>query len=248
MKSLSRSRITQIQTECVTRYYVDKNFSVHLEVGLNSGGKLRADVVALNTKGKIVIVEIKSSWADFATDKKWRKYLDYCHKFYFAIPSHLFHSEKGQFIKQLCRENKVGLIVIGPYDQYDKHARSVIKKRDQLVSVSNVFATFETGCGDTEVEHDKQFWLFRKLAWRAGISVANCSSRTKAFVEVEEEYQFDKSMNEYDFMQLDPLQQYQYLKRFPKSGFKRTLQDVTNRLRFEKTYRNRMKRLRPRQV
>jgi hypothetical protein len=45
----------------------------------------RADVVALRGDGALVIVEIKSSVADFRADNKWRDYLDHCDRLYFAI-------------------------------------------------------------------------------------------------------------------------------------------------------------------
>jgi hypothetical protein len=46
----------------------------------------RADVLALGRKGEIWIVEIKSSPADYLSDNKWRDYMDFCDRFYFAIP------------------------------------------------------------------------------------------------------------------------------------------------------------------
>ncbi len=46
----------------------------------------RADVMALGRKGEIWIIEIKSSPADYLSDCKWRDYMDYCDRFYFAIP------------------------------------------------------------------------------------------------------------------------------------------------------------------
>lgn len=45
----------------------------------------RADVCGLGQKGEIVIVEVKSSVADFRSDQKWPEYLPYCDKFYFAV-------------------------------------------------------------------------------------------------------------------------------------------------------------------
>jgi len=45
----------------------------------------RADVVALRSDGALIIVEIKSSVADFRADNKWRDYLDHCDRLYFAI-------------------------------------------------------------------------------------------------------------------------------------------------------------------
>jgi len=49
------------------------------------GGR-RADIVALAPDGQIVIVEIKSSMADFQADLKWPEYRHHCDRLYFAIP------------------------------------------------------------------------------------------------------------------------------------------------------------------
>jgi len=49
----------------------------------------RADVVALRGDGALVIVEIKSSVADFRADNKWRDYLDHCDRLYFAIANNV---------------------------------------------------------------------------------------------------------------------------------------------------------------
>lgn len=46
----------------------------------------RADVIALCGAGKLTIVEIKSSVADFRADRKWPDYRDFCDRFFFAIP------------------------------------------------------------------------------------------------------------------------------------------------------------------
>jgi hypothetical protein len=45
----------------------------------------RADVVALASDGALLIVEIKSSVADFRADRKWRDYRAHCDRLYFAI-------------------------------------------------------------------------------------------------------------------------------------------------------------------
>jgi hypothetical protein len=47
----------------------------------------RADVVALGKGGDLVIVEIKSSVADFRADQKWSSYRDYADRLYFAVAS-----------------------------------------------------------------------------------------------------------------------------------------------------------------
>lgn len=54
------------------------------EFGLANGR--RADVIALGADGRLTIVEIKSSVADFRSDRKWPDYRDFCDRFFFAIP------------------------------------------------------------------------------------------------------------------------------------------------------------------
>ena len=55
------------------------------ESPLNSGR--RADVIAVNGAGETVIVEIKTSTADYRSDRKWNEYLEFCDAFYFAVPT-----------------------------------------------------------------------------------------------------------------------------------------------------------------
>jgi hypothetical protein len=60
------------------------DYSTITELPLLTGR--RADIVALSMDATIIIVEIKSSVADFRADTKWREYRAHCDKFYFAIP------------------------------------------------------------------------------------------------------------------------------------------------------------------
>ena len=46
----------------------------------------RADILGLGRGGDLVIVEIKSSVADFRADRKWIDYRDFADRFYFAVP------------------------------------------------------------------------------------------------------------------------------------------------------------------
>jgi hypothetical protein len=48
----------------------------------------RADVLGLGKSGDLLIVEIKSSVADFRADRKWATYRDFADRLYFAVPSH----------------------------------------------------------------------------------------------------------------------------------------------------------------
>lgn len=60
------------------------NFASVTELPLLSGR--RADIVALASDGAVLIIEIKSSVADFRSDTKWRDYRAHCDWLYFAIP------------------------------------------------------------------------------------------------------------------------------------------------------------------
>jgi hypothetical protein len=59
-------------------------FATLTELPLLSGR--RADLVALKADGTILIIEIKSSIADFRADLKWPDYRTDCDRLYFAIP------------------------------------------------------------------------------------------------------------------------------------------------------------------
>ncbi len=56
-----------------------------LEVPLADGG--RADILALGKSGDLIIVEIKTSVADFRGDRKWVRYWDFADRLYFAVPN-----------------------------------------------------------------------------------------------------------------------------------------------------------------
>jgi hypothetical protein len=47
----------------------------------------RADILALGRAGDLLIIEIKSSVADFRADRKWVEYRDFADRFYFAVPN-----------------------------------------------------------------------------------------------------------------------------------------------------------------
>ena len=47
----------------------------------------RADILALGRTGDLVIIEIKSSVADFRADRKWSAYRDFSDRLYFAVPN-----------------------------------------------------------------------------------------------------------------------------------------------------------------
>ena len=73
----------------------------------------RADLMGIDGKGQIIIVEIKVSRADLLGDGKWPDYLDYCDRFYWGLPPALDRAplEGEAFLPGQC-----GVIVADGYD------------------------------------------------------------------------------------------------------------------------------------
>ncbi|NIR98638.1 MAG: MmcB family DNA repair protein, partial [Gammaproteobacteria bacterium] len=73
----------------------------------------RADLMGLDAKGKIVIVEIKTARADLLGDGKWPDYLDFCDRFFWGLPPELDRAclETADFMPECC-----GVIVADEYD------------------------------------------------------------------------------------------------------------------------------------
>jgi hypothetical protein len=72
----------------------------------------RADLVAIDAKGGLTIVEIKVAKADLLGDGKWFDYLDYCDRFFWAVPPPLAHIlDEARYLP-----HEAGLIVADRYD------------------------------------------------------------------------------------------------------------------------------------
>lgn len=76
------------------------------------GGR-RADLMGIDAKGQVVIVEIKVARADLLGDGKWPDYLDHCDRFYWGLPPALDRSplDLADFRPDCC-----GVIVADGYD------------------------------------------------------------------------------------------------------------------------------------
>ncbi|MFP6713354.1 MAG: MmcB family DNA repair protein [Rhodospirillales bacterium] len=67
----------------ICRYLRNLGYSPLTEFKLLS--KRRVDVIGLNKAGQFIIIEIKSSVADFRSDDKWQEYLPFSDQMYFAV-------------------------------------------------------------------------------------------------------------------------------------------------------------------
>jgi hypothetical protein len=94
----------------VTRLFCRQDQFAICEMPLPNGR--RADLMAIDPKGGLTIVEIKVAKSDLVGDGKWTDYLDYCDRFFWAVPPHLAHVLEEE--RYLPRD--AGLIVADRYD------------------------------------------------------------------------------------------------------------------------------------
>jgi hypothetical protein len=84
----------------VCRHLAERGYASLTELPLANGR--RADVIALGRGGDLVIVEVKSSLADFRADRKWPDYWEFCDRLYFAVgedfPKELIPEECGLLV------------------------------------------------------------------------------------------------------------------------------------------------------
>jgi len=87
----------QLLARGVCRHLLSHDFVTVEELVPTTG--LRVDVMALGPKGEIWVIECKSSRADFQSDNKWRGYLEWCDRFFWAVdadfPTELLPDQTG---------------------------------------------------------------------------------------------------------------------------------------------------------
>jgi hypothetical protein len=95
----------------VSRLFIRHQIAVQSEVSLRNNR--RADLMGLNAKGEVIIVEIKCARGDLLGDQKWMEYLDYCDRFFWAVPAGFDYKpiEGDAFLP-----DRTGLIVADAYD------------------------------------------------------------------------------------------------------------------------------------
>jgi hypothetical protein len=94
----------------VTRLFCRQDLFAICEVPLANGR--RADMMAIDSKGALTIVEIKVAKADLLGDSKWTDYLEFCDRFFWAVPPDLAPICSGERFLP----NDAGLIVADRYD------------------------------------------------------------------------------------------------------------------------------------
>ena len=136
-------------------YFAKKRYSSFLEVGLESWGRIRADLVTMNMRGHLIICEVKSCKADFNNDSKWHRYLEYCNKFYFVCTESIAEHIKANV------PSDVGILCLSPTTGFIYAYKSAKEKN---------------------VVGKNRRTMLTRLAWRGGLSRRN-TRRTKQFLE-----------------------------------------------------------------
>ena len=102
---------TAAVTRGICRLFARNDIWVMAEMALRNGR--RADLMGVDPKGRIVIVEIKIARSDLLGDSKWPDYLEFCDRFYWGLAADLDRTclEGPAFRPDCC-----GIIVADAYD------------------------------------------------------------------------------------------------------------------------------------
>ena len=106
------------------QFLILKGFKVLSEFALPN--KKRVDIIAINSKKKIIIVEVKSDKSGIKHDKKWKNYLNYCNYFYFACNDKLKDLNFSKYIGVIQNNSKS--IKIIKKSKYKKLQKNKINK------------------------------------------------------------------------------------------------------------------------
>ena len=95
----------------ICRLFARNDIWCTAEMPLRNGR--RADLMGIDAKGHIIIVEIKVSRADLVGDGKWPDYLEFCDRFYWGVPPAIDRAllDGAGFRPDCC-----GIIVADGYD------------------------------------------------------------------------------------------------------------------------------------
>ena len=132
------------------------------ELGLKSWGRRRADVIGCKLSGDLVLIEVKSSVADFRTDTKWKEYLEFADRVYLAFTKEVARNIYDNPELKARIPKRVGILILGP-DGYMKTAKPARRK---------------------EVDPATRLSILARLAWRAGdLSKRTQRQRERVFIE-----------------------------------------------------------------
>ncbi len=95
----------------ICRLLARNDIWVITEMPLRNGR--RADLMGIDAKGLIVIVEIKTQRGDLMADGKWPDYLDFCDRFFWGLAPEL---DRSLLETERYRPDCCGIIIADGYD------------------------------------------------------------------------------------------------------------------------------------
>jgi hypothetical protein len=143
----TRKEIADALKEAAAFMFFRYRYSITFELGLTSWGGRRADVIGCKISGDLVMIEVKSSVADFRVDTKWQEYLPFCDRFYLIFTEDVARriNKNPELMARIPK--RVGVLVLSSKTGY---ARTVKPARRVAVAP------------------DIRITTLARLAWRAG--------------------------------------------------------------------------------
>jgi hypothetical protein len=122
----------------VTRMFHAAGMTVLCEVPLPNGR--RADMLAIDARGAVTIVEIKVARSDLHGDTKWPDYLDYCDRFFWALDPAL---DSAVLLHPPHRPERCGLIVGDRYGaeivrEAAVHALAPARRKAEMLRIARL--------------------------------------------------------------------------------------------------------------
>lgn len=95
----------------IARLFARNDIWCLAEMPLRNGR--RADLMGVDPKGRVIIVEIKVQRGDLLGDGKWPDYLEFCDRFFWGVPPGL---DRSPLEGSDYRPDSCGIIVADGYD------------------------------------------------------------------------------------------------------------------------------------
>lgn len=160
---LGRADTTKLLRVAADSYLLRLGYACHHELGVVSWGRLRADILAVRLNSDVGIVEVKSSVSDYTSDGKWKSYLDYCNRMWFAFSSDTYEKLKAKGCIEEIKAEGVGVLVLG-VDGYMKSKHPTTRRK---MSGSN------------------KKLVITRMAWRAAEISKRTNKRVRVFLDEE---------------------------------------------------------------
>ena len=117
------------------------------------GGR-RADMMGVDAKGHVIIVEIKTARGDLLGDNKWPDYLEHCDRFFWGLAAGLDRSplEHDDYQPECC-----GVIVADGYDfriirPAPLHPLAAARRKVEVERLARAALRRHAVAGDSELE------------------------------------------------------------------------------------------------